>query len=240
MTDTALTTTKKIDPVGKVIYGDNFKGFHKLAEITDLVARFKEYYYEQKVKNPKETKSNILRSFNSSVCVDLGRTFHPSMSQLRTWTPRWDKDLMQQMAGKELDIPDLQSREIRQIVATRRDGEVVAGLPTDGELESGLRTLGGELMNDALQMLKDDQDLEETYSDETLIKRKNYVVNVFGHVTKMVHGKAALMLKASEEKRNNAGFLMSLLAKASAGKMSDEEMGLLNTAYAPKQDVPTV
>ena len=240
MEDTQLAITKKIDPVGKVIYGDTFIGFNKLAEISDLIGPFKEYYYEQRIKNPKVSKSQILREFNVNYCIPKNRKFHPSMSQMRTWTPRWDKDLMQQRAGQELDIPDLQSREIRQIVATRRDGELVIGMPSDGELEGGLRTLGGEILNDALQMLKDDQDLEETYSDETLIKRRNYIVNVFGHVTKLVHGKAALMLKASEEKRNNAGFMMSLLARASAGKMSDEEMGLLKTAYRPKQDEPTV
>jgi hypothetical protein len=85
-------------------------------------------------------------------------------------------------------------------------------------------------------MLRDDQELEEIYNDETLMKRRNYIVNVFAHATRLVHGKAALMLKASEEKRNTAGFLMQLLSKATAGKMSDEEMSLLKSAYAPKQD----
>lgn len=234
MSETLPAVVKRIDPVGKTIYGDSFTGFNKIGEITDLIGPFKEYYYEQRIKNPNVTKSQILREFNSNHCVPLGKKFHPSMSQMRTWHRKWDKDLMQQRAGKELDIPDLQAREIRQIVATRRDGELVIGLPTDSELEAGLRTLGGEIMNDALQMLRDDQELEEIYDDDTLIKRRNYVVNVFGHVTKLVHGKAALMLKASEEKRNNAGFLMSLLARAQAGKVTDDEMEVLKTAYAPQ------
>ena len=40
-----------------------------------------------------------------------------------------------------------------------------------------------------------------------------------------------------EENRNNAGFLMSLIARATAGKMTEEEIGLLKTAYVPDQNV---
>jgi hypothetical protein len=90
-------------------------------------------------------------------------------------------------------------------------------------------------------MLNDDQQLEEIYTDEVLIKRRNYILNVFGHVTKLVHGKAALMLKASEEKRNNASFLMTLLASATAGKMNDEQLDLLKgTNNQPTNVKPTV
>src|SRR3990167_3518380 len=163
----------------------------------------------------------------------MGRLFHPSISQVRTWRKKWDLDLIQQMTDKDIKI--IERKNVHQIIKTRDDNrKLVLGAADDEQLEAGVRTLGGELLNDAMQMLRDDQELEEIYTDETLIKRRNYIVNVFSHATRLVHGKAALMLKASAEKRDTAGFLMSLLARATSGQMSDEEMGLLKSAYAPK------
>ena len=227
--------TRKIDPVGKMMFGEKFKGFMKTSEVVDQIPAFKDFYYQAKIKNPNETLTNILQSFNKEVCEPMGILFHPYMYQLRTWRKKWDLDLIQQMADKDVAITE--KRNIHQIIKTRDDERrLVLGAPQDADLEAGVRTLGGELLNDAMQMLKDDQELEDIYDDETLIKRRNYIVNVFAHATKLVHGKAALMLKASEEKRNTAGFLMSLLARASAGKMTDEEMQLLKGAYAPKEN----
>lgn len=223
---------KKIDPVGLTLYGEGFQGYQRLADFNDLIATFKDWYYQQKIKNPNETLTNIVRGFNKEVCEPLNRTFFPSISQMRTWRAKWDLDLMNQMNEKGLAITE--KRNIHQVIKTRdEERNMVLGVD-DNQLEAGVRTLGGELLNDAMQMLRDDQDLEEIYSDETLIKRRNYIVGVLAHTTRLVHGKAALMLKASEEKRNTAGFLMTLLAKASAGQMSEEEMNLLKTAYAPK------
>lgn len=225
---------KKVDPIGYQIFGEEFKGFMRLAQIVDLIPAFKDFYYAAKIKNPDETLSKILQGFNKEVMIPMGgRRFFPSMSQLRVWRRKWDLDLMQQMQNKDLQI--VERKNVHQVIKTRNsERALVLGMPQDEELEAGIRTLGGELTNDALQMLRDDQELEEVYDDETLIKRRNYIVNVFAHVTKLVHGKAALMLKASEEKRNTAGFLMSLLSRAAAGQMTDEEMHLLETAYVPK------
>lgn len=225
---------KKLDPVGLQIFGEKFTGYMKVAEYVDLIPAFKDYYYAAKVKDPNETLRKIVLGFNDEVCLPAGRNFFPSMSQMRVWRKKWDLDLMQQMVDKDVSI--VERKNIHQVIKTRDDErQLVLGVD-DNQLEAGVRTLGGELLNDAMQMLRDDQELEEIYDSETLIKRRNYVVNVFAHATRLVHGKAALMLKASEEKRNTAGFLMSLLAKATAGKMSDEEMALLKTSYAPKQN----
>lgn len=231
----ALTKIKKLDPVGANVYGEKFTGYQLVSQYTDLIPSFKDYYYSAKVKNPDETLRNILQGFNKEVCEPLGRAFFPSLGQVRGWRKKWDLDLMQQMMDKDLVITS--EKNVHQVIKTRNEEkQLVLGAPDDNELEAGVRTLGGELLNDAMQMLRDDQALDEIYDTDELIKRRNYVVNVFSHATKLVHGKAALMLKASEEKRNTAGFLMQLLAKATAGQMTDEEMGLLKSAYAPKQN----
>lgn len=237
MDEELVTKPRRIDPVGRSVFGESFKGYMRVAEYKDLIPAFKDFYYSAKIKNPKETLTNIVRGFNKEVCEPLERLFHPAMPQMSSWRKKWDLDLMEQMTNKNLEITT--EKNVHQIIKTRDDERNLVLGVDDNDLEAGVKTLGGELLNDAMQMLRDDQKLEEIYSDDTLIKRRNYVVNVFSHATKLVHGKAALMLKASEEKRNTAGFLMSLLARASAGKMSDDEMGLLKSAYAPKQNEPT-
>jgi len=225
----------KTDFVGRQFYGDTFKCFMKVGEITDLIPAFKDFYYQERIKNPKGRLSDILQGFNKEFCEPNGKRFHPYTHQIANWRKKWDLDLMQQMQDKELKM--VERKNIHQLIKTRNEQrDLILGAPDDNELEAGVRTLGGELLNDASQMLRDDQELEEIYDDETLMKRRNYIVNVFAHATRLVHGKAALMLKASEEKRNTAGFLMSLLSRATSGKMNDEEMSLLKSAYAPKQN----
>ncbi len=226
---------KKVNPIGRTFYGERFQRFNLLGEIKDLLPAFKEHYYAEKIKDFKKTGGDIIREFNESVCYPEGRTFFPYTNSYKQWRMKWDRDILekQKVGGLEL----LDQKQVLQVIKSRNeDNDIVLGAPDDVSLEAGARTLAGELTNDALQMLRDDQALEEIYSDETLMRRRNYIVNVFSHVTKLVHGKAALMLKASQEKRENAGFLMGLLAKATAGKLSDEEMSVLETAYVPKEN----
>ena len=226
---------RKIDPVGKMVFGEKFKGFMKTEEVIAQIPAFKEFYYQAKIKNPNETLTKILQSFNKEVCDPLNILFHPYMYQLRMWRKKWDLDLLQQMTDKDISISD--KRNIHQVIKTRNEeNRLVLGGTQDSELEAGVRTLGGELLNDAMQMLRDDQELEEIYDDEVLMKRRSYIVNVFAHATKLVHGKAALMLKASEEKRSTATFLMSILSRATSGKMTEEEMELLKIPYIAKSD----
>lgn len=233
---------KKINPIGITLFGERFTGFQKIGEYKDLIPAFKDYYYERRLADVNATISSILQGFNETICDPLGRGFFPYTNNVKQWRAKWDLDvrrlLQEQKSGKLNEEFGIVPRAtITQVLKTRdANDDLILGGTDDNALEAGVRTLGGELVNDALQMLRDDQEIGEVYDDETLIKRRNYVVNVFAHTTRLVHGKAALMLKASEEKRNNAGFLMSLLSRASAGKMSDDEMQMLKTAYAPKQN----
>lgn len=228
---------KKLNPVAISFYGKSFEKFSLMEEIKDLVPIFKGFYYEKKMKEPKLSAIKIIQEFNTLHVFPQGRVFHPYMQNFTRWRKQWDWDISNQIReNKEL----LKPQPVRQIVQTRdSEDRVLRGLTEHKDLESGINTLGGELLNDAFQMLKDDQAIGEVFDDEVLIKRRNYVAGVFGHVTKMVHGKAALLLKASQEKRENAGFLMDLLAKATSGKMSPEEMESLKTVYSapPKAEV---
>ena len=107
-------------------------------------------------------------------------------------------------------------------------------IPQYQQLEDGVQSLGGELLNDAFQMLEDDRENSEVYEPDELLHRKKHVLAVFANVTKMVHGKENLALKAAGEARETANFLMDLMKEASAGSMTLEEIGVLKNQYAVK------
>jgi len=247
--ETQIATTEEKKPVKKKeakgddasliiarsCYGQEFEKYDKVTEITDLIIPFKDWYYGMKIKNPNETSSVIIKSYNADYCRPMGRTFFPYNSVYRNWRRKWDLDIMQKMQDNSVDIiPD---KQIVQVIKTRNENAYIQDIE-DSTLEDGVKTLGGELLNDAFQMLKDDQAMDDIIENDILIKRRNYILNVFGHVTKLVHGKAALMLKASEEKRNNASFLMTLLAQATSGKMTEEQMDMLKGTYKPEGEEP--
>lgn len=226
-------------PVAISVYGEGFERYHRLSEYTDLLPSFKDWYYTKKTANDKETITNILRTFNAEVCAPMGRAFFPKLEAVRSWRKKWDMDLIQTIKGLDHEVSE--KRNVYQVIKTRNeDNQLTANPIADGELEHGIKTLGGELLNDAMRMLSEDQEMEEIYDNETLMKRRSYIVNVFSHATKLVHGKAALMLKASQEKRDTAGFLMNLLARATAGKMDDTQIEVLKSAYAPQHNERTV
>lgn len=221
-----------INPLGKSFYGEKFVNFDKLEVIRDLIPKFKDFYYAKKFENLMIAGHSIAKEFNDTLTD--GRTFFPYLANVKAWRIKWDLDIANQIKEqKGEDSMAFKKISISQVIATRDERDkLTLGSVDDQSLEAGVRSLGGELLNDALQMLRDDQEIGEIYKDETLIKRRNYIVNVFAHATKLVHGKAALMLKASEEKRNNASFLMTLMAKATAGKLSDEELSSMKTTYS--------
>lgn len=219
---------KTLDIVGLQMFGESFTGFMKIGDIQDLVKAFKDFYYEKKIVDPQRSNTSILKEFNTVIKKD-GKKLHPYPNQSRQWFRKWEKDIAEKKTGEKMSVEDTQRKEIKEL-SKMQDNDALL-VPDENELEKGVRTLGGELLSDALRMLKADQAFEEALDDDMVIKRRNYVVNVFSHVTKMVHGKAALMLKASEEKRNSTGFLMELMRKATSGNLTEAELELLGTNY---------
>jgi hypothetical protein len=233
--ETVEAMPKKVNPIGRGVYGENFQGFQSVKALVDDIPAFKEFFYEEKIKDFKKSVYDIVREFNKLLMVPEGKTFYPYTAQLKSWEKKWNYDIIEQ---KKVDhMPVAEQKAIAQIMNTRKPrsegGTVELGRVGYNDLEQGVQTLGGELLNDALQMLQDDQALEELYDDEVLIKRRKYITDVFGQVTKMVHGKANLLLKTSAEKRENANFMMTLLAKAASGKMTDAELEALELTHKP-------
>lgn len=221
---------KKPDAAGLAYYGETFIGYQKIEEYRDLIPAFKDLYYSERMKDRTVKVTHLLKQFNKDL-EESGRKFHPYTNVITGWRKKWEKDILEK-EGQMMEITP--KKKMQQVLKTRAGGEngiVEYVAPAYESLEQGLQTFGGELMNDAMGMLKDDQELEDIYESDELIKRKMYVVNVFGHITKMVHGKASLLLKASQEKRENASFLMDIMKKATAGKMGVEEINALRSTY---------
>ena len=217
--------SKSLD-IGKSFYGETYERFMRVGELMDALPAFKELYYTRKIGNPQATNRDIIMEFNEAI---VPRKFHPYTQQLKQWTRKWDADILAQMRMKDGAITT--KKEVYQVIKTRDENDNIAiAAPDDNSLESGVRTLGGELLNDAMQMLKEDQDREDIFDQEELMRRRNYVVGVFAHTTRMVQGKAGLLLKASKESRESAGFLMDLLRRATSGKMTTEELDFLKTS----------
>ncbi len=217
------------NPQGKkrLSFYEGFDGhYHKLAEIRDLIPQFKAFYYAEKRKDQSRSAIKIINDFNRQIAP---LTFFPWEKQYRLWRKKWDAELLAEAGYLQ------QQREMRQLIKLQDEQNAVI-VPDEYALERGAHTLAGELLNDAMSLLKRDQDDEESFDDEILIKRRNYILNVFNYVTKAVHGKEALNIKSNAEKRETLGFITALLNRSTAGKITDEEMAILKQSSAPKQE----
>ena len=202
----------------KFSFYENFDGhYHKVSEIRDLIPQFKAFYYAEKRKDLSMSAIKIINAYNAQI---MPLTFFPWEKQYKLWRKKWDTELLA-VQGYEL-----QQREVRQLIKMKDEQNALI-VPTERTLEAGAHTLAGNLLNDAASILERDQENEEAYEEDILIKRRNYVLNVFNYVTRAVHGKEALNIKSNADKRHTAGFLMDLMVRAESGNMTDEEMELL-------------
>lgn len=226
----------EFDPVGYSMYGPSFIKYQKIEEYRDLIQPFKEYYYARKKENVNATLSGIVKDFNETLVDKLPngltdrRKFHPYTSQLRTWRKKWDTDILDQMG---LIIPaDATKSHINKVIKTRQEEDSNKYyIPDYKSLEGAVQTLGGELINDAFVQMEEDRKNSEDFSPEELMKRKKHILDVFSGVSKMVQGKANLLLKESQEKREEAGFIMDFMRAAASGSLKPEDIEDLKKVY---------
>jgi hypothetical protein len=229
MTEDTPTTekTRKKQPNTIFRIYENWDGrFRKLNEVRHLIPAFKDFYYEKRLENPKVTAFDIINQFNKTLTPP--ETFFPYTDQYRRWRKGWDMEIAEKLMGSERALV---SPPVVAVKTRDENNNLLA--PTESELEGGAKNLAGELMNDAMTILRNDQQLEELYDDEIIVKRRNYVINVFNYVMRAVHSKQALDIKANAEKRETAGFLMDLIRRSTTGKISADEISLLKSAVVP-------
>lgn len=210
----------------KFSFYENFDGhYHKVHEIRDLIPQFKAFYYAEKRKDLSMSAIKIINAYNAQITP---LTFFPWEKQYKSWRKKWDAELLAIQGYHE------EQKEVRELVKVRDERSALI-VPEDETLEAGARTLAGELLNDAMGILKQDQEQEDLYEDDIIVKRRNYVLNVYNHVTRSAHSKEALRLKSNAEKRETMGFLMDLMSHATAGKITDDQMEILKaSAHSPQ------
>lgn len=220
MTDqNAPTSTKPVFP-----FYEGFDGrYHKVGEIRELIPQFRAFYLAERRQEPGRSAIKIINDFNKSIAPF---TFFPWEKQYRLWRKKWDAELLAEQGYKE------EQRKLRQIIKVRDEQNALI-VPDERTLETGAHTLAGELLNDAMDILKRDQEDESAYDDDVIVKRRNYVLNVFNYVMRAAHSKESLNLKSNADKRETANFMMSLLNRATAGKVSAEDMALLRASVSP-------
>ena len=160
----------------------NFDGkFNKLAEIRDLIPKFKEFYYSKKLEDPNWSSVKLIDSFNAIITP---QRFFPTSDMYKRWRRHWDDDIAQKALGMKLSKID------EKIIVTRNERNELL-VPNENQLEQGAKTLAGELMNDAMNILKNDQAKEELYDDEIIVKRRGDVRRAKLYYLRDLAGKAA-------------------------------------------------
>ncbi len=206
---------------------ENFDGhYQKIGELKELIPQFKAFYYAERRRDPQRSAIKIINDFNRQIAP---LTFFPWEKQYRLWRKKWDAELIAEQSFKQ------QERETHQLIKLRDEQNAVI-VPDEYTLEVGAQTLAGELLNDAMGILKRDQESEDAFEEEILIKRRSYVLNVFNYVIRAVHGKEALKIKSNAEKRETLGFLTALINRSTTGRITPEEMQLLKQSVGKTEN----
>lgn len=204
---------------GIAFYGENFWRYTLASELLPNVAAFKEFYINHKLADPKAQSYQLIREFAETIAPD---NFFPRPNTYLLWRTKWDKEVAQRRGDKA------EERAIEQVIETKNAER--RKVPTMEGLEAGAQHLGGMLVNDAISMLEEDQQIGDAYEPDELIKRRGYILNVYNFVMKSAANKQAIELKRRADARETAGFLMDLMGMASAGKLDAGSLSILETA----------
>lgn len=213
--------------------GKQLSKYRKLEELRPYVAEFKEYYYQRMLAQAAANPQSVLNDFNKD---HPDYMFWPYAPQYRKWQNMWNIDINAKRSGMSL------APIVSKNLVTVRDklGGLIAPPPTS-DIEAGSRTLAGELMNDAMSMLEDDKKRgDELYTDDILIKRRKYILSVYNFVSRNSMSAEMLNIKKQENTRENTNFLMDLLRRSTAGKISKEEMSLLRSSTKIETNEPSI
>ena len=211
------------------MYGDKFDGnYRKVSDLINMIAVFKDYYLEARRLDLDKSAMAILRDFNAKYEI---ANFYPYPHQYKVWRKKWDDVVM-----KEKGLLEVEKR-MKNTLKIRDEERGLLMVPSNEGLEEAADTLGGLLANDAIEMLQNDQEQEDFYSSDELVKRKSYVLNVFSHITKKVQGKEALKLKRASGAVETGNFLINILNQARSGKMTTQEMDVLSGGVLKKEDI---
>ncbi|MBT9151004.1 MAG: hypothetical protein DDT40_01185 [candidate division WS2 bacterium] len=104
------------------------------------------------MEDPSWKNIKLIDAFNE--LTNPPRKFFPTIDMYKRWRRKWDDEIAQKIFGAKLS-----KIEKKIIVTSNERNELIP--PSDNELEMGGKILAGELMNDAMNILKKDQVVDE-------------------------------------------------------------------------------
>lgn len=199
------------------MYGPRFQGkFTNPKADPEAFRLFKEFYFEQRILRPNEDPKRFVGDFNALI---EPKEFFPAYQVYKRLCQQFDRQIQKQHANDPAAA--------KLLATTARDKRMVAELMPRNEeqLDQGVRTLAGLLVDDAVNLVRDEpRDPDDLLGSDQFVKRRMYALNVLNHVGRTLKGKAEIRLKSAAEKRETAGFLMGIMNKALSGKITKEQM----------------
>lgn len=224
-------TRQSVIPTYKGFEGN----FSKMEDMRERIPVFKDFYIERRIA-ADGTKTSLIRLVDQFNEITPPGNFFPSSKQFARWRKQWDGVIAGKFSDPNLAAATTELLEKRgagsiakQLASVYKDKKKTSEhlVPSAAELEEGAATLGEMLLVDAAHTLKDTQEREEVFEDEVVVKRKMYALNVFNFVMKASHKRAEVDIKRHAEGRETAGFMLDLIARATAGNITEAELSLL-------------
>lgn len=191
--------------------------YMKIADIQPLISKFRDFYFEKRIKQAGMSYRDIMLEFQKSISPEK---FAPYSGVYKNWIKEWERNVddfrYEQEKNKQIAIATEAKARIRQ-------------LPTDDRIAMGANQLGEKLLQNAAKTMEEIETKHNPVSD-TALKGKKYVVSVLTNITKLAQGNKALALKQKADSREELGFFFDLLKVAKAGNMDEKSLELLKSS----------
>lgn len=202
--------------------------YTRVDEYKDLLPIFREYYLSHRKLG--WSKRELMSNFRIDITEPLDRIFLPPSQEVDKFIKKWEREIYVEQQRKKLEKTDaitLAAHPTDSLLppSTLTDPEAVKVEVKRRDIEESLKTLSEMLVEDATKVI---QNADDDVDDELLVKKKNYALNVARHLIAGVQKDKLIALKKNADTRDSAHFLMGLMSKAMAGKLSGDELEILD------------
>jgi hypothetical protein len=220
-------------PVTTVIVA-NRRPHTNVGEQQHIVEKFHQYYLEQRNAGRTDYKQ-IFREFRKDLDIE-GIWFNPYPNMLEGYYRKWEAELpmtLRKITFKKRKLP----------VKGVDDKPTVLKEIAYHQLEDGAKNLQSMLVDDATKLIEESNEEFEAIDanggmwrrddwEKIRLQKKKVALSIASEVLKGAHRHELIKIKKNAEGRETASFMMDLVRRSTAGEVSDEEMGILQTAIS--------
>lgn len=209
-------------------YGPGFDGtFKDVKADPEGLAAFRAGYFAWRPGCPKADPKEFVGEYAAKF-PEAG--FYPNYQTFKGMTKKWDVEILGEPDPKIAAVAELHKRDKAMIA------EVVVARSNE-DLERATRGLAGLLLDDAVSIVRSEShDPENPIGGDLFVKRRMYALNVVNYVSRHVKGRDEIAIKRQSEKRETVGFMMNIMQKAMAGKISPEQVDAMRSVNAAPKD----